>query len=504
MAGTTNGFAAAAPGGDDGRFATGKLALGSWMLFEWSAQPFYSLITTFLFAPYFANGFIGDPVRGQQIWAYTAAFAGLAVAICSPVLGAFADSSGRRKPWIIIASLFFIAGMSSLWIAEPGRPELLYLVLIAYAVAAVAAELNAVFVNAMMPGLVPASQYGRTSGMSAAIGYLGGLASLVVVAGLLVADTSTGRTLFGLAPMLDFDAASRQGDRFIGPFCAIWFLIFVLPLLLFTPDRRAPGASSAGGMTALRQTLTELPQHGNVLKFLIARMLFVDGLGAVFAFGGIYGAAQFGWQAFELGLFGIILIVTAMIGAAVGGWLDDKIGARRVILAALVIALIATLGVLSVDKTHVLFMQAVAAKEAGTGFLASIGERVFVLFAGFVGLVAGPLNASSRSFMAHISPPERITQFFGLFAFSGKATSFIAPLLVGGLTAATGNQRYGVAVVLVFLTAGLLLMLRVQGDAVRGESVVAVEPAPAVERDWLGGSIVTILLIASLWVIATT
>lgn len=499
----SNADGRAAPGLDGETPApAGRLGLGGWMLFEWSAQPFYSLITTFLFAPYFANGFIGDPVRGQQIWAYAAAFAGLAIAICSPVLGAFADSSGRRKPWIVLSSLFFVAGMSSLWFAEPGRQDLIVWVLLAYAVAAVAAELNAVFVNAMMPGLVPASQYGRTSGMSAAIGYLGGLTSLVVVAGFLVADSASGRTLFGLAPVLDLDGASRQGDRFIGPFCAVWFLIFVLPLLLFTPDRKPASVSSTGGLAALGQTLSELPRHGNILTFLVARMLYVDGLGAVFAFGGIYGAALFGWQAFELGLFGIIVIVAAMLGAAVGGWLDDKIGARRVILVSLAIALVAALGVVSVDKSHVLFLQPVPVKEAGSGFLAALGERVFVLFAILVGLVAGPLNASSRSFMARISPPDRITQFFGLFAFSGKATSFIAPLLVGGLTAATGNQRYGVAVVLVFLVAGLLLMLRVRESGQAGAAGAAAGQADL--GDWLGRAVVAALLAASLWIIITT
>jgi MFS transporter, UMF1 family len=497
--------AAAASAGATGRAISpppvGKLGLFGWLLFEWSAQPFYSLITTFLFAPYFANGFMGNPVQGQQVWGYAAALAGITIAFASPILGAFADASGRRKPWILLSSIFFIAGMASLWIAEPGQTDRLYLILAAYVVAAVSAELNTVFVNAMMPGLVPESQYGRLSGASAAIGYLGGLIALLVVSGLLVGDVGSGRTLLGFEPLLSLDAVSRQGDRLVGPFCAVWFAIFVLPLLLFTPDRRGVGAHGSGGLAGLGRTLAELPRHRNVLFFLIARMLYVDGLGAVFAFGGIYGAALFGWQAFELGLFGIILIISAMIGSALGGWFDDKIGAKAVIMIALVLAIIATLGVLSVDKDHVLYTQAVAEKLAGSGFMSSAGERIFIAFAALVGLVAGPLNASSRSLMARLAPADRVTQFFGLFAFSGKVTSFIAPLAVAALTAATGNQRYGVGIVLLFLLAGLLIMLNVRAERVEPLAATPRSAArPAGPRDIAGSLIVAALFLGAMYV----
>ena len=115
------------------------LGLFGWLIYEWASQPFYSLITTFLFAPYFANGFINNPVRGQEIWGYAAAAAGLAVAVLSPLLGAFADASGHRKPWIMVSLLVFMAGMTSLWIADPGHSERLYWILGAYVLASVAA-----------------------------------------------------------------------------------------------------------------------------------------------------------------------------------------------------------------------------------------------------------------------------------------------------------------------------------------------------------------------------
>ena len=452
----------------------GTLGLFSWLIYEWAAQPFYSLITTFLFAPFFANSFVGDPVVGQSYWGYAAAAAGLCVAILSPLLGAYADASGHRKGWIAISLLLFMTGMITLWLADPGQPGRLVLILGAYIVAAVAAEVSATFVNAMMPGLVAPEHYGRLSGTSAALGYLGGLSALLIVAGLLVGDAGSGKTLLGLTPLLSLDGASHQGDRFVGPFCALWLLIFALPMLLFTPDRQV--ARTQSGLDGLKQTFAELKHHRDIILFLVSRMLFTDGLLAMFSFGGIYGTALFGWSTTELGLFGIVLIVAAMIGAAIGGVLDDRIGPKAVIIGALVIAFVAAAGVVSVDRTHVLFAQTVAEKVPGSRFMASSAERWFLAFTILVGLVTGPLGASSRSLMARLAPKDRITQFFGLFAFSGKASSFVAPLLVGGLTAATGEQRWGLAVVLVFLAAGLIMMPMVRGhrdpDEEAGDGVI--------------------------------
>ncbi len=275
--------------------------------------------------------------------------------------------------------------------------------------------------------------------------------------------------MFGFTPLLSLDALSRQGDRLVGPFCALWLLIFALPMLLFTPDRQV--ARTQSGLDGLKQTFGELKHHKDIILFLVSRMLFTDGLLAMFAFGGIYGTALFGWTTTELGMFGIVLIVAAMIGAAIGGYLDDRIGPKAVIIGSLVIAFFAAAGVVSIDKTHVLFAQTVAEKVPGSNFLASSAEKWFLGFTIFVGLVTGPLGASSRSLMARLAPKDRITQFFGLFAFSGKASSFVAPLLVGGLTAATGEQRWGLAVVLVFLAAGLIMMPMVRADRDPAEDV---------------------------------
>lgn len=440
-------------------------ALVSWVLFDWAAQPYYTLVLTFLFAPYFATVVVGDAARGQTLWGYSAAAAGVAIAIGSPLLGAFADGRGRRKPWIALFSLMLIAGLASLWMARPGADTMtIALILFGFVVATIAAEFTQVFTNAIMPSLVPAEKLGRLSGTGWAVGYAGGLLSLAVMAGLIVTDPASGKTILGFDPILKLDTAAREGDRLVGPFSAIWYVVFMVPFFLFVPDTHKPPPPGTVKRTALAElwdTLSGLPQHPDMLFFLIARMLYIDGLTAIFAFGGIYGASVFGWQALELGVFGIVLTLTGVLGAVAGGVLDDRIGARNVIMLALFILLIGTLGILSIDKAHVLFGMEVAPKAAGSAPFSSVGEKVFLAFAMVIGIVAAPVQAASRSLLARLAPPEKVTQFFGLFAFSGKVTAFFAPFLIASVTAATGSERAGMSAIMFFLIAGMLLMLKV-------------------------------------------
>jgi len=443
-----------------------RRALFGWVMFDWATQPFYTLVVTFLFAPYFVNAFMADPVRGASLWAYATGIAELIAAALAPVLGAVADTGQPRKPWIAVFSVLLVAGLCGLWLAEPGRIDLVPVVLIAFGLATIGAELATVFNNAMMDSLVPAQRLGTLSGTGWATGYVGGLASLVLVAGVLVPDPHTGKTLFGLPPLFTLDLETRQGDRLVGPFSALWYLVFVLPLFLFTPDR-PPGPRQAHpvreGLRQLARSVRNIIRHhGQIALFLLARMLYADGLGAVFAFGGIYAATVFGWGATELGLFGIVLTIAGTIGAFAGGPLDDRLGSKTVIVAALLLFIAASIGVLSVDKSHVLFAVPVAAKLSGSAPFSSSGEQVLLAFAVLIGLAAGPIQAASRTLLARISPPEMITEFFGFFSFSGKITAFAAPLVIGAVTHLSGSQRIGIGSCLVFLIVGLLLLLRVK------------------------------------------
>jgi len=436
----------------------------SWMLFDWAAQPYYTLILTFLFAPYFANTVVGNGPRGQALWGYAAAIAGALVAAGAPFLGAFADGRGRRKPWIALLSIVLAAAMATLWIATPAASmPTIYLVLFAFVCATACAEFTAVFTNAIMPGLVPQNELGRLSGAGWACGYFGGLVSLALMAGLIVPDPATGKTLIGLEPLFALDAGAREGDRLVGPFSAVWFLVFMIPFFAFVPDIRQPRPHDGRPVTAeLWETIRFLPHHPNILLFLAARMIYTDGLTAIFTFGGIYGAAVFGWGALSLGIFGIVLTLIGAVGALIGGVLDDRFSAKAVIITALLGLLVGALGILSVDSTHIFYVVEVTPKAPGSEPFSSLGERVFLAFAMVVGIVAAPVQASSRSLLARLAPKEKITQFFGLFAFSGKVTAFLAPFVVASVTAASGSQRLGMSAIAIFLITGMALMVSVR------------------------------------------
>ena len=446
----------------------GKLALFGWVLFDWATQPFYTLVVTFLFAPYFVNGFMDDPARGSSLWAYATGIAELIAAALAPVLGAIADEGTRRKPWIAAFSVLLFVGLCGLWFAIPGEIGLAPLVLISFGLATIGAELATVFTNAMMPSLVGNRRLGTLSGIGWATGYVGGLVSLALIAGLIVADPHTGKTLLGVPPIVPLDPATREGDRLVGPFSAVWFLVFILPLFLFTPDRPSKplkrDAVTAGLWQLIRSVRDLVRHHFEIAKFLLARMLYADGLGAVFAFGGIYAGTVFGWGATELGLFGIILTITGTFGAALGGVLDDRKGSKAVIAATSLLFVAASIGVLSVDHDHVLFVLPVEPKAPGSAPFSSVGEQVYLAFAMLIGIASGPIQSSSRTLLARMCPPDKVTEFFGFFSFSGKITAFAAPLAIGAITHATGSQRVGIAMSLVFLIAGLLLLLRVKYD----------------------------------------
>ncbi len=440
-----------------------RRGLFGWVMFDWATQPFYTLVVTFLFAPYFVNGFMDDPAYGQTLWAYATGGAQLIAALLAPVLGAIADAGLPRKPWIAVFSALLIAGLCGLWFAIPGEHWLVPFVLVSFGAATLGAELATVFTNSMMPGLISDKRLGTLSGVGWAAGYVGGLISLALVAGLLVADPTTGKTLLGLDPLIPIDPTTREGDRLIGPFSALWYFVFVLPLFLFTPDQpnEAPTENAVrASLGRLAGTMKDLLRHHRtVALFLLARMLYADGLGAVFAFGGIYAASVFGWGATELGLFGILLTIAGTIGAGLGGLLDDRLGSKAVIVGSLLLFIAASIGVLSIDADEVLFVIPVAPKLPASGTFSSPGEQAYLLFAMFIGLSAGPIQASSRTLLARICPPGKTTEFFGFFSFSGKISAFAAPLAIGAVTALTDSQRLGISASLVFLVGGLLLLL---------------------------------------------
>jgi UMF1 family MFS transporter len=441
-----------------------RSAVISWIFFDWAAQPYFTLITTFVFAPYFATHVAANAASGQALWGFATAAAGLMIALMSPVLGAIADASGRRKPWIAAFGALLVIGSSLMWFGKPGDPSEIPALLLAYVVATVGVEFATVFNNAMMPTLVPPEKIGRLSGSGWATGYIGGILSLILVLGFLAASPETGRTLFGFTPLFGLDPVTHQGDRITGPLTGVWFIIFVLPMFLLTPDypaRHPIRDALREGITELRETLRGLPARKSIAAFLLANMIYTDGLVSLFAFGGIYAAGTFGWNTIQIGTFGIILAIAGTLGGWLGGKLDDAFGPKRVITGSMLMLLSAVIAILLVDKDSVLFVKVTPPVPGGPLF-ASVAERAYLVLGCMIGAAGAPLQAASRSLLVRIAPKDRIAQYFGLFALTGKVTSFIGPLLIGVITAVTASQKAGMAGLMVFFLAGLLLLSRVR------------------------------------------
>jgi len=443
----------------------------SWALFDWANQPFFTLITTFIFFPYFASDFIGDAVRGQSILGLVLGIAGGLIAVISPILGAIADTSGPRKPWLFVLSVVYVLGCFALWWAEPGAPQRVIPMAMAIILSTVAIEAAIVFNNAMLPSLVARGAIGRLSGYAWGLGYLGGLVALFIVLFGFALPGTVDWPFLPEEPLLGLDRAAFEPERITGPLAAIWYMIFVLPLFLFVPDQPKQGKtlsqSAVQGLATLWQTVKGLKHYKNIAVYLFARMIYNDGIAAIFAFGGVYARGMFGWDLISLGIFGIVLAFFAAIGAALGGVLDDKLGSKRTILLAVGGLVLATWGAANITADSVLGIPVSAPTNTG-GLFASTPEQAYLAFSILIGLCAGPSQAASRTFMARLAPPDLTTEFFGLYALSGKATAFLAPLAVGAATATFASQRAGLFAIVIFLLAGMVALLFVRSPRPSG------------------------------------
>ena len=408
----------------------------AWAMFDWASSPFFAVVITFVFATYVTTVVAPDEITGTAEWSRMTVIAALLIAVISPVLGAIADAGGARKPWLLAFMLLSCVATACLWFVAPEHSYLI-LALTLVLLANVCNEVAQAFYNAMLPDLAESDQLGRWSGWGWGLGYIAGIVALALILVLFVQPKPP---LFGL------DAAAAEQVRIVGPLLAVWFLLFSLPLFLITPDRtgqaRPFAASVRDGLATLVATLKDVRGNANIARFLLARLIYNDGLNTLFAFGGIYAAGTFGMALNEVLLFGIALNVTAGLGAFGFAFLDDRIGSKPTIM-------IAICG---------LFV-------AGTVALLAEDKATFWAVALAIGIFVGPAQSASRTLMARLAPADQRTEMFGIYALTGKVTAFIGPFLFGTATAWFQSQRAGMATILVMFVVGGLLLTRVREPA---------------------------------------
>lgn len=440
--------------------ASGR-GIWGWMFFDWAAQPFFTVVTTFIFGPYFVSRMAGDPNTGQAVWGYGIAAAGLVIAVLSPILGSIADQTGPRKPWIAFFAAIKITSLILLWFAAPGSD--LFLVVALFSLASVAAEFSTVFNDSMMPRLVPKSEIGRISNIAWGLGYLGGMIALIFVVTCLAGSPETGKTIIGIDPLFGLDPKLGEDARATGPLSAGWYFLFILPMFFFTPDaiKGIPiGPAVREGLLELKSTLAEVRKRGGIFRFLVARMIYQDGVNALLALGGTFAAGMFHWSITEIGMFGIILNVVAIFGCWVAARLDTALGSKAVVMIALVMLSVATIGVVSTGPGFTLLGLIQLPTTDSGGLFGTAAEKAYILYGLLIGLAFGPVQASSRSYMARSVTAAESGRYFGIYALAGRATSFLAPFLVATITAVSDSARLGMAVIILFLAIGMAILLR--------------------------------------------
>ena len=413
------------------RKSADRRTLLGWVMFDFANSAYTTLVVTFVYSTYFVSAIAPDPVTGTALWSRGVTITALFVASLSPVLGALADQGGLRKSFLFLSTAVTVTGTMVLFWIEPGQ---MMWALVWFVVSNIAFEFANVFYNAYLPDITASKNIGRVSGVGWGAGYIGGLIAMGVALAAFI------------HPEIPWFGVSTEGGAHIRATCllvAVWFALFSIPLFFWVPGTRpAVHSKKTGiiknGMKDLKDTFREIRRYRQIVRLLVARMIYNDGLVTIFAFGGIYAAGTFGFSFQEIMIFGMVLNVAAGIGALIMGILDDRLGGKATIqVSNAALALAVLMAVLAPDKP------------------------MFWVAGILVGFFAGPNQSASRSLLGRLVPEGKENQFYGFFAFSGKLTAFLGPLLLGVLTRAFDSQRAGVSVVVLFFIVGGLLLSRV-------------------------------------------
>jgi UMF1 family MFS transporter len=435
-----------------------KKRVFGWMMFDWASQPYNTLLLTFIFGPYFASAVMDDPVQAQSMWGFAIGASGFVIAVLAPIMGAIADTSGRKMPWIWLFSLLYVLGSAALWMAAPGADSVL-LILVIFCLGLIGMEFATIFTNAMLPTLGPKDEIGKISGSGWAVGYLGGVVALIVML-LFLAENDAGVTLLGNPPLFGLDPDAREGTRFVGPFTALWFIVFMVPFFLFVREGAPPKAADVvpvgAALRGLWGTLRRLPRQRSLSAYLLGSMFYRDGLAGMYTFGGIFAGGVLGWSVIDIGVFGILAATTGAVFAWLGGRADSAYGPKPVIMVCIVTLLIVSICIVGTSR------DAIFGVPMAEG--SALPDIFFYVLGAMIGAAGGSLQAASRTMLVRQGNTERMTEAFGLYALAGKATAFLAPTMIGVVTLMSESQRVGVAPVIGLFLAGLVLMIWVKPD----------------------------------------
>ncbi len=450
------------------RVISARKRIWGWWFFDWASQPYNTLILTFIFGPYFAETvrevLVADGMalpaakaQAQAYWGYGLTISGLLIAITAPILGAFADSTGRRMPWVWFFSLLYVLGSAALWYTEPEGFSVIR-TLFFFGIGLIGMEFATIFTNAMLPTLGDKHEIGKISGSGWAFGYVGGVVALAIML-LLFQAGDNGRTMLGIEPILGLDPATGADTRAVGPLSAIWYVVFMIPFFLWVRDLKDPlhvPYKFGKAITDLGGTLRALPRHPSLLAYLGSSMLYRDALNGVYTFGGIYASGVLNWPIMKIGIFGIIGAITGAIFAWIGGKADRAFGPKPVIITCILVLVATSLTIIMISRDSVFGVH--------VGLESALPDIAFFVCGGLIGAAGGALQSASRTMVVWQSNPERMTEAFGLYALSGKATTFLAPALIAVVSDISGSQRIGIMPIAGLFLVGLVLLLWVKPE----------------------------------------
>ena len=433
-----------------------------WWFFDWASQPYHTLLVTFVFGPFFATvatqyyldmGLEIEAAKAaaQTRWSNALAITGLVIGLTAPFLGAMADAAGRRIPWIMLFSIAYVLGAAGLWFMDPGGSNL-WLMLVSFGIGFIGAEFAAIFVNSQLPTLSQQSEVGKLSGSGFAFGYLGGVISLFIAL-LLFVEQGSGKTLIGLDPPFGLDAGAKEGTRAVGPLVALWFAVFMIPYFLWVKEDPSPNRSRlsvAQSVARVWSSLKALSGRPSLASYLGASMLYRDALNGLYGFGGVYAGLVLDWELTNIGVFGIIAAISAALFSYLGGLADKRFGPKPVIIFAIVVLMLVCFTVVNMSRSHLF---GVPLPEGST-----LPDTIFFICGVAIGGFGGILQATSRTLMVRHTTPDTATEAFGLYGLSGRATAFLAPMLVGIATTMSGSARVGITPVIVLFLLGLIVL----------------------------------------------